>query len=125
MIRRWILVGGLALSAVAALTLAGCYKSEPAPGPAGEPKPEAGKPDDHEHKPGAHGGIIVPLGRDSYHVEAVFEKGGVVRLYTLGKDEARVQEVDVQELVGFVTPVGSSEAEQLKFTAQPQPGDSP
>ena len=91
MVRKWILVGGLAVVGLAALTLAGCNKLEPEPAPAGDPRPAA-PADEHAHKPGAHGGIIVALGRDSYHVEAVFEKGGLVRLYTLGKDEARVQE---------------------------------
>lgn len=42
----------------------------------------------HEHKPGAHGGIIVSLGKDSYHAEAVFEKDGAIRLY-LRKDEIK------------------------------------
>ena len=27
---------------------------------------------DHGHKPGAHGGIMISLGRDSFHAEAVF-----------------------------------------------------
>src|SRR6516162_2412350 len=49
---------------------------------------------EHAHKPGEHGGIIVEIGRDNYHAEAVFEKGGVLRLYTLGKDEAKVEEVE-------------------------------
>ena len=43
--------------------------------------------EEHGHKAGVHGGIMVSLGRDSYHAEAVFEKGGLLRLYTLGKDE--------------------------------------
>ena len=46
---------------------------------------------DHAHKPGMHGGIIVPIGRDSYHAEAVFEQGGTLRLFMLGADEGRVQ----------------------------------
>ncbi len=27
----------------------------------------------HPHKPGSHGGIIIPIGSDSYHAEAVIE----------------------------------------------------
>ena len=130
MARRLIFVSGFAAAAAVAVVLAG-YNSDPA-APAGEPPPiehsnhgAARVDEEHAHKPGAHGGIIVALGRDSYHVEAVFEKGGVVRLYTLGKDEARVQEVDSQELIAFVTPAGSAEAEQVKFVPEQQPGDSP
>src|SRR4051794_34510310 len=58
--------------------------------------------DEHAHKPGAHNGIIVAIGQDSYHAEAVFEKNGVLRLYTLGQDESRVLEVDAQPVEAFV-----------------------
>jgi YHS domain-containing protein len=67
---------------------------------------------------------MVSLGRDSYHAEAVFEKGGTVRLYMLGKDEARVQEVESQELIAYLTPEGASESDKMTFRPEPQPGDS-
>ena len=51
------------------------------------------RPEEHPHKPGLHGGIIVPIGRDSYHAEAVFETGGTLRLYTLGQDEGLAQRI--------------------------------
>src|SRR5687768_6713538 len=51
---------------------------------------------DHKHEPGSHGGLIVSIGQDSYHAEAVFEKGGVLRLFMLGKDESKVMEVPLQ-----------------------------
>lgn len=132
MVRKLVILGGLGV-AVAAAILVGCNYSQPpsenatAPQGGGDPKPGPGKPEEeHGHKPGAHGGILVSLGRDSYHAEAVFARNGVIRLYTLGKDEARVQEVEVQELIGFVTPVGSSEAaEEVKFAPEPQTGDAP
>ena len=130
MARRLLLFGGFASAAALTVVLAGC-SSDPGspaavPPPIGHEGHSAARGDEeHTHKPGAHGGIIVALGRDSYHLEAVFEKGGVVKLYTLGKDEARVQEVDSQELIGFATPAGSAEAEQVKFVPEPQPGDSP
>jgi YHS domain-containing protein len=66
----------------------------------------------------------VSLGRDSYHAEAVFEKGGTVRLYMLGKDEARIQEVEVQDLTAYVTPEGSTDADKMAFRAESQPGDA-
>lgn len=78
----------------------------------------------HAHKPAAHGGIIVEIGRDNYHAEAVFEKGGTLRLYMLGHDESRVQEVVANPLEAYVT--SGDEVEAIKFTLEPKPqaGDS-
>lgn len=84
----------------------------------------AAKDEEHGHKAGAHGGIMVSLGRDSYHAEAVFEKGGVLRLYTLGKEESRVIDVEKQTLKGFVKAEGDAEAQQFTFDAEPQDGDA-
>src|SRR6478672_11429984 len=56
--------------------------------------PEAPQGSEHAHKPGGHGGNVVEIGRDNYHAEAVFEPGGLVRVYLLGRDEARVLEVE-------------------------------
>lgn len=128
MVRKFILIAGLgALAAVGAL-MVGCGSSSPAPHTAETPakeKPGAGSGDDaHGHKPGTHGGTLVSLGRDSYHAEAVFEKGGGVRLHMLGKDEARLQEVEVQDLTAYITPDGSTEADKMTFRAERQPGDA-
>lgn len=49
----------------------------------------------------------------------MFEKEGVVRLYTLGKHESKTQEIEIQELVGHVTPAGATDAVQVKFAAEP------
>jgi hypothetical protein len=86
---------------------------------------EVKKDDEHAHKPGAHGGIIVEIGRDNYHAEAVFEKGGTLRLNTLGKDEARVQEVEAQTVAAYVKPEGGTEASSILLKPAPQPGDKP
>ena len=87
-------------------------------------KPGAKKDDhDHDHKPGTHGGMIVSLGRDSYHAEVVFEKGRKIRLYILGKEETKSQEMDVQELSGFVTPAGATDAVAVTFKPDPQATD--
>jgi len=67
---------------------------------------------------------MVSLGRDSYHAEAVFEKGGVLRLYTLGKDESRVIDVEKQTLRGFVKIEGESEAQPFTLESTPQEGDA-
>lgn len=115
-----------------ALLLAGCTEptppseSEPAKAAAAEPTtlpPEAD--DEHGHKPSAHGGIVVSIGSDSYHAEAVFEKGGVLRLYTLGQDEAVVLEVDRQSLTGYVKVEGGLESEAFTLVPEPQEGDRP
>jgi hypothetical protein len=117
---RW---AALALVPLAFLYVAGCGNPSietttevkpPAPPPAGE----------HAHKPGAHGGIIVEVGRDNYHAEAVFEQGGVVRLFTLGKDEAKVQEVESQTLTAYAKPEGGAESASFLLKPEPQEGDA-
>jgi hypothetical protein len=81
--------------------------------------------EEHAHKPSAHGGIIVPIGSDSYHAEAVFEQGGALRLYTLGRDEAQVLEVDEQTLQGFVRQEGMPDALSIELSPSPQADDRP
>jgi YHS domain-containing protein len=79
---------------------------------------------EHGHKPGSHGGIIIPIGSDSYHAEAVVERSGDLRLLTLGKDESRIQEVDSQLLKAYVKVVGQTDAMSIELTATPQDGDT-
>ncbi len=127
MVRRLILGAGVGLVAASGLLSLGCGSSSPPTAPAATAPVTggAGAGDEaHGHKPGAHGGTLVSLGRDSYHAEAVFEKGGTVRLYLLGKDEARIQEVESQELTAYLTPDGSTEADKMTFRSEPQPGDA-
>ena len=80
---------------------------------------------DHAHKPGSNGGIIIPIGTDSYHAEAVIEKSGTIRLLTLGKDESRVQEVDQQSIKAYVKIIGQSDTTPVELMATPQEGDTP
>ncbi len=129
MVRKLILLAGAGVAAAGLVV--GCGASTPAPpvptsdhSPS-EKKAAPGTADEaHGHKPGAHGGTLVSLGRDSYHAEAVFERGGTVRLYLLGKDEARIQEVEAQELSAYVMPDGATEADKTTFRSEPQPGDA-
>lgn len=127
----------LVFSLGALLLLFGCSRATP------DASPTATKPDqapaakvpgtgavlvddtEHGHKSGAHGGIMVSLGRDSYHVEAVVEKDGILRLYTLGKDETRVIDVDKQNLKGFVKIDGESSSQSFTLEPEPQEGDAP
>ncbi len=81
--------------------------------------------EEHPHKPGSHGGIIIPIGSDSYHAEAVIETTGIFRLLMLGKDETRIQEVDVQPVKAYVKALGDPTATPLELAAVPQDGDSP
>ena len=95
------------------------------PAPTGDSKVAGATADaEHPHKPGSHGGIIVPIGADSYHAEAVVEKGGELRLLTLGKDESRIQEVDLQAIKAYVKIVGQPDATPVELTATPQDGDA-
>jgi hypothetical protein len=82
-------------------------------------------PSEHGHKAGDHGGIMISLGRDSYHAEAVFEKGNILRLYMLGNDESRVIDVENQTLKGFVRLAGDSDSQPFTLSPEPQDGDQP
>ena len=78
----------------------------------------------HSHIGGAHGGLIIPIGSDSYHAEAVIEKSGTFRLFTLGQDEARVQEVDAQTITAYVKAFGELDATPVELVATPQADDT-
>ena len=67
--------------------------------------------------------LLVSLGRDSYHIEAIVTDTGELRLYTLGSDESRVQEVQVQELIVYVKTTDGSDSASIEVKPQPQPGD--
>ena len=90
----------------------------------GDAVSKSGAEEVHPHKPGSHGGIIIPIGSDSYHAEAVIEKGGVFRLLMLGKDETRIQEVDVQPVKAYIKAVGDPDATPIEMAATPQEGDA-
>ena len=107
--------GGVALAALTLFAIAWW----PAPG-GGEPDP------DHDHPVARHGGVLVSLGDDErhFHVEAVFEKGGTMRLYTLQEDVARVQEVDRQVLQATVKAAGNGGQSLVAFVPSPQAGDA-
>lgn len=105
----------------------GCSKSEPRGDQANKPNApnvQATAPaQEHGHKEGTHQGVIIEIGRDNYHAEAVFEKDGAFRLYTLGKDEAVVLEVDAQALEAYVKADGDMESTPITLEADPQKAD--
>jgi hypothetical protein len=78
---------------------------------------------EHGHQAGGHGGIIVSLGRDSYHVEAIVTEKGELQLYTLGNDETRVLDIETQELVAYVKSSGGVDSVSLQLQPKSQPGD--
>lgn len=130
-------LGGLGLALIAGCSEQTSQTSAPAASVAPAPTPSTSKPtpgsdsgtaetgeEEHGHKPGAHGGILVSLGRDNYHVEAVFEAGGKLRLYTLGQDESRVVDVERQTLKGFVKTVDGADATPIVLAPEPQDGDA-
>ncbi len=81
--------------------------------------------EEHGHKSGAHGGFIVPIGKDHYHAEAVFHRDGTLAIYLLGNDESEVLETESQPLACYVRPTDSKDSAELVLNADPQPGDSP
>ena len=113
-----------------AVLASGCGNSgqrlNPAPAAAASSTPATIKSEDeeHGHVPGAHGGIIVSMGRDSYHVEAVFAEEGVLKLFTLGSDETRVVDVESQRLTAYIKPVGAERSTTITFKPEPQTGDA-
>ena len=98
--------------------LAGCGQPTPAPAKTAESRPAVD--DEHGHKRGPHGGMVVPIGRDSYHAEAVFA-GDSLKLHILGKDETRGQDIESQDLVAFAQ--GADGPVELTLKPTPQPGD--
>jgi YHS domain-containing protein len=132
-VRRFI-VSALGVATVS-IAFTGCNNSNPPatsaaktdPVKEGQNKPNGTAKTDgeHGHKPSAHGGILVAVGSDSYHAEAVFEKGGILRLYTLGQNEAIVLEVEALPITGYVKVEGGMESESFVLAPKPQPGDKP
>jgi YHS domain-containing protein len=115
----------VALLAVA-VVLVGCERQSQKPADAATPPASHAHhgDTDHAHKPSAHGGIIVGIGRDNYHAEAVFETGGTLLLYTLGQDESKVLEVEAEPLNAYVKPEGEIEATAFVLKPEPQSGDA-
>lgn len=108
------------LIAAIALAVAGC--SPPVP-PAVQPTTAPANHSDHQLA-AAHGGVMVEIGDELYHAEAVFEADGTVRLYLFGKDAKKVIEIDAKAVEAFAKPDGSASAVRFEFTPAPQPGDA-
>ncbi len=77
----------------------------------------------HIHEPGVHGGIIVAVGQDHYHAEILFADGQM-RMYMLDQDQAKVVEIETQEIEAYIRPFGDSQAYPIKLNAEFQTGDT-
>jgi hypothetical protein len=77
----------------------------------------------HRHDPGEHGGLIVAVGQDHYHVEALLAEGGMFKLFTLGQDQSRVLSVPLQTITAYVRSPEMVEAVPVALAATPQVGD--
>jgi hypothetical protein len=78
---------------------------------------------DHHHDPGSHGGIIVAVGDDHYHVEALFEEAGVIKLFTLGQDQSEVISVPTQKITAYVRSPQKREATPMVLEPKPRSED--
>jgi YHS domain-containing protein len=107
-----------------ALAVVGCSKAPvavvpPAPAPA-----VAGHDEAAHQLAAAHGGVMVEIGDDLLHAEAVFEADGTLRLYLLGKDAKTVAEIDARPVEAFAKPDDTASATRFELTPTPQPGDT-
>jgi hypothetical protein len=113
MIRKLMLIAAM----VGLVVIVGCSEMHtPPPRQAASESNKAVVPaqsTEHGHKAGTHGGLIAEIGRDNYHAEAIFAKEGIVKIYTLGKDESRVQHVETQTLEAYVRAEGEMEDVQV------------
>ena len=82
-------------------------------------------PSGHRHIPGANGGIIIAVGHDHHHVEALFAEGGLLKLFTLGQDQTRVATVPVQTITAYVRAPETTEAVAVLLEPKPRPEDPP
>jgi len=110
---------------LAALVVAGCGQSAgQAPDSADSPPGSQFASGEHAHAAGAHGGFIVPIGKDHHHAEAVFLENGNISLYLLGHDESQVLETQLQSLDCYARPVDSQDSVLFSLKADPQPSDA-
>ena len=118
--RRWVRVlavaGGVGLALVVCILVCRHFMLD-AMGPRHADK-------DHDHPPGPHGGAMVVVGRENrYHAEAVFERGGHVRVYTYGEDETQVYPIDSQSVPAKARRPADPTEFSILLAPEPQPGD--
>jgi hypothetical protein len=78
----------------------------------------------HSHLPGEHGGIIVAVGQDHYHAEALFTQDGAFKLFTLGHDQTQVNPVPSQTITAYIRAPENTASIPVVLEPTPQPGDA-
>lgn len=117
--RRQNMFGAYVLGLSAIVGFSGCG--------GGEKKPEAGKPashtDEHAHpSKGPHGGQLVELGKEEYHVEMLHDDAaGVVTFYVLDGEAKKAVPIPATELV--INLKHDGKPEQFKVAAKTDAGD--
>lgn len=107
---------------VVTATLAGCSQGSAAN--RGAASGSSSTTEAHAHLPGEHGGLIVPIGQDQYHVEPVFQADGSLRLYMLAANESQVLEVERQTVAAYVSQEHDARAVPVQFKPAPSPDDA-
>lgn len=77
----------------------------------------------HRHPPGPHGGVIASFADDRLHAEGLIEPDGTLSVFTLGRDETEVLEVQTQTLNAELRNE-TGEVFAVDLTARPMPGDA-
>jgi YHS domain-containing protein len=115
-----VLAGMCWLSLAAAV--AGCSQGSAAN--RGAASGSSSAPEAHAHLPGEHGGLIVPIGQDQYHVEPVFQADGSLRLYMLAANESQVLEVERQTITAYISNENDARGVPVQFKPAPSPDDA-
>jgi YHS domain-containing protein len=79
----------------------------------------------HSHPPGEHGGIIVAVGPNHYHTEALFTNEGLFKLFTFDHDQTRVMTVPTQKITAYFRTAENTAAVPVALSPTPQQGDPP
>jgi YHS domain-containing protein len=122
----WIVLAGVSWLLIAA-TLAGCSQGSGSQASATNrpgPRDSSSTAEVHAHLPGEHGGLVVPIGQDQYHVEPVFPADGSLRLYMLGANESQVLEVERQTIAAYVSKEHDAHAVAIEFKPAPAREDA-
>jgi hypothetical protein len=82
--------------------------------------------DHHPHRLSPHGGVIVATGDEEghFHVEALVDRGRMLKLYTYGEKVDELLRVDYQILTVEVKPEAGAESVPLVLMPMPQPKDA-
>jgi hypothetical protein len=78
--------------------------------------------EEHAQSPSDRGGILIGVADGRYHVEALVEQGGIMRLFMLGQSAGEIIDVEMQTLNAYVN-TGQFSVTSLALEPDPQTGD--